>query len=93
MGPNGGSVASAFAEYGPQHNLTPPPPPTPSQPGTVFGLWHREVGEGGGELERRLEGHQLFTKLGWKDQHYSLYLQSINSNKHLPQSPFTGKFF
>ncbi len=40
------------------------------------------------EPERRLEGQQ-FTKLGRKYQHDSLYLQSINSDKHLPQSPFT----
>jgi hypothetical protein len=24
---------------------------------------------------------------------YKLYLQSINSEKHLPESPFTGQFF
>jgi hypothetical protein len=39
------------------------------------------------ELERRLEG-QNFTKLDQKYQHDSLNLLSINSNKHLPQSPF-----
>jgi hypothetical protein len=39
------------------------------------------------ELERRLEGQKL-TKLGQKYQHGSLYLLSINSNEHLPQSPF-----
>ncbi len=51
-------------------------------------------GGGGGELNhwRRLEGQQ-FTKLGRKYQHDWLYLQSINSDKHLPQSPFTGQFF
>ncbi len=36
---------------------------------------------------------QHFTKLGRKYQYYLLYLQSINSDKYLPQSPFTGKFF
>ncbi len=48
----------------------------------------------GGELnqERRLEGQQS-TKLGRKYQHDRLYLQSINSDKYLPQSSFTGQFF
>jgi hypothetical protein len=44
------------------------------------------------EPERRLEAQQ-FTKPGQKYQHDGLYLQSINSNKQLAQSPFTGKFF
>ncbi len=52
------------------------------------------TGKGGGrvETERRLEGQQ-FTKLGRKYQHDWLYFQSINSEKHLPQRPFTGQFF
>ncbi len=47
------------------------------------------TGKGGGEIEpeRRLEGQQ-FTKLGQKYQHDWLYLRSINSDRHLPQSPF-----
>ncbi len=51
-------------------------------------------GEGGGrvEPERRLEGQQ-FTKLGRKYKQNWLYLQSIHSDKHLPQSPYTGQFF
>ncbi len=44
------------------------------------------------EPERRLEGQQ-FTKLGRKYQHDLLYLQSINFDKHLPQSPFPGQYF
>ncbi len=44
------------------------------------------------EPERRLEKQQ-FTKLGRKYRHDWLYLQSINSDKHQPQSPFTGQFF
>jgi hypothetical protein len=52
---------------------------------------HREGGRV--EPERRLEGQQ-FTKLGPKYQHdWRLYLQSINSDKHLPRSPFTNQFF
>ncbi len=46
----------------------------------------------GVEPERRGEG-KLFTRLGRKYQHDWLYLQSLNSDKHLPQSPFTVKFF
>jgi hypothetical protein len=56
---------------------------------------HREGVEGWGRVEpkRRLEGQQ-FTKLGKKYQHMiEMYLQSINSDKHLLQSPCTGKFF
>jgi hypothetical protein len=49
-------------------------------------------GGGRGEQERWLGGQQ-FTKLGRKYQHDWLYLQSINSDKHLTQSPFTGQFF
>jgi hypothetical protein len=52
-------------------------------------------GKGGGvrvEPERRREGQQ-FTKLGRKYQHDLLYLQSINFDKHLPQSPITGQFY
>ncbi len=67
-------------------------PPPPLQTVYVQVLIH--TGKGGGgrvELERRLEGQQV-TKLGRKYQHDWMYLQSINSDKHLPQSPFTGKF-
>ncbi len=39
-----------------------------------------------------MEGQQ-FTKLSQKYQHDWLHLQYTNSDKHLPQSPFTDKFF
>ncbi len=58
-------------------------------------LIHMEKRGMRGELnqpERRGVG-QHFTKLGRKYQHDWLYLQSINSDKLLPQSPFTGQFF
>ena len=69
-------------------------PTTPSQPHTVCIYCTLTQGRGGGRVEpqRRLEGQQ-FTKLGRKYQHDWMYLQSINSDKHLPQSPFTGQFF
>ncbi len=51
-----------------------------------------EKGGGRVEPERRLEGQQ-YTKLGRKYHHDWLYLQSLNSDKHLPQSPFNGKLF
>jgi hypothetical protein len=44
------------------------------------------------EPKRRLEGQQ-FIKLGRIYQHDWLYLQSINSDKHLLQSPFPSQFF
>jgi hypothetical protein len=46
------------------------------------------TGKSGGvrvEPERKVEGQQ-FTKLGRKYHHDLLYLQSINSDKNLPQS-------
>ncbi len=70
-------------------NRTPPPPLHTVYVYTVY-LFTR--GGGRVEPERRLEGQQV-TKLGRKYQHYWMYLQSINSAKHLPQSPFTGQFF
>ncbi len=42
------------------------------------------------EPERRLEGQQF---MGRKYQHDWMFLQSINSDKHLPQSPFKYQFF
>jgi hypothetical protein len=49
----------------------------------IEGKEKREEGGGGVEPERRLEGQQ-FIKLGRKYQQDWLYLQSINSDKHLP---------
>ncbi len=74
--------------------LTPPPSHTVYCIRIYSILIHTGKGGRGGrdEPERRLEGQQ-FTKLGRKYQHGLLYIQSINSEKHLPQSPFTGKFF
>ncbi len=50
---------------------------------------HGEEG-GGGWTREKVRGQQ-FTKLGRKYQHDWLYLQSINSDKHLPQSTFTSQ--
>jgi len=57
--------------------------PTNSQTHTVFIYF---------EPERSIDGQQ-FTKVGRKYQHDWLYIQSINSDKHLLQSPFTGQFY
>jgi hypothetical protein len=46
---------------------------------------------GGVEPERMLEGQQL--KSWVENTNMTDYLQSINSEKHLPQSPFTGDAF
>jgi hypothetical protein len=48
--------------------------------------------EGEVEPERRFQ-RQQFTQLGPKYQHDWLYLQSVNSDKHLSQSPSTGQIF
>jgi hypothetical protein len=53
---------------------------------------HRE-GREGGELNQGKKGEgQQFTQLSPKYQHDCPYLQSINSDKHMPQSPLTGQF-
>jgi hypothetical protein len=58
----------------------------------VFGIFiHTGKGEGGRvEPERRGEEQQVrvqIKRLGWQYQHDWLHLQSINSDKYLPQSP------
>ncbi len=50
-------------------------------------------GGGGGELTREKVEGQLLAKLSSKYQQELLYHQSINSDKQLPQSPFTYQFF
>ncbi len=47
-------------------------------------------GKGGGESQRGLQGRVQSTKLSWK---YARNIQTINSDKHLPQSPFKIKIF
>jgi hypothetical protein len=76
--------------WSPQQDSTPPP----SLILYIILYCTLTRGRGGGrvEPETRLEGQQL-TKLGRKYQHDWLYLQSINSDKHLPQNLFTGQFF
>ncbi len=76
----------------PSYDRIPSFPPYTLYTCTVYSiLIHR--GKGGGvEPERRLE-RQLLTKLGRKYQHDWLYLQSINSYKHLQQSPFSSQLF
>jgi hypothetical protein len=70
--------------------MTPYPPNTLCTC-TQYTYSHMEGG-GGVEPERRGEGQQL-KKARSKIQHDGVYLQVINSDKHLPQSPFLGKFF
>ncbi len=72
---------------------TPYLPPTYTLYTCIQYTYLHRVGGGGSrvEPERKGEGQQ-FTKLGRKYQQYWLYLQTINSEKYLPQSPFTGQF-
>jgi hypothetical protein len=49
--------------------------------------------KGGGGRERWTREKVRGGKLGRKYQHVWLHLQSINSDKHLPQSPLIGRFF
>jgi hypothetical protein len=74
-----------------QNPISPPPPYTLHSV-YVYIVYLLTQGRGRGresEPEGRLKGQQ-FTKPGRKYQHDWLYLQSINSDNHLPQSPFTG---
>jgi hypothetical protein len=75
-----------------RHRTSYPPPYTPYT--CIHYTYSLTEGGWGGRVkpERRGEGQQ-FTKLGRKYQHDWLYLQSINSGKHLPQSHLTDKFF
>jgi hypothetical protein len=71
-----------------------PPPPTPSQPHTVF-IYCTVTHGGGGEPERRLWGSN--SSQNWVENTNMTdrisTIQSINSNRNLPHSPFTGKIF
>ncbi len=64
---------------------------------TVCILYHiftqRRGWRGGESWTREKIRAQQFTKLGRKYQHDWLYLQSMNSDKNLQQSPFTGQYF
>ncbi len=66
------------------------PPPYTLYSCIQYTYSHRERG---GEESWNIEKVRGATKLGQKYQHDLLYLQSINSDKYLPQSPFTGQFF
>jgi hypothetical protein len=63
----------------------------------LFCYSHRE-GEEGGKLNQREgeDGGKLNQREGERGKNTNVtdpYLQSRNSDKHLPQSPFTGQFF
>ncbi len=47
--------------------------------------------EGGGELNQR-EGERGNSPESWVENTNWLYLQSVNSDKHMPQSPFIDNF-
>ncbi len=82
-----------------QNHITPPPL---THCRRVYGvLIHRGREEGRVEPERRGEGNRgAYRYQSWVKNtsmtecpQETGYLQSINSDKHLPQSPVTGKFF
>ncbi len=56
-------------------------------------LIHTGKGWMGGERTREKVRGATVHKLGRKYQHDWMHLQSINSDKNLPKSPFTGHFF
>jgi hypothetical protein len=94
VGTESGQKQSVILPQNMVSNRTQHSPPTPGHTLSINTvLWHREEGEvqecWTGEKVRG----QQFTKLGRKYQHDWLYLQSINPDKYLPQSPFTGQFF
>ncbi len=68
---------------------SPPPFRTINVYSTVYStLIH--TGKGEVEPKRRGEGN---SSQSWAENTDMIDLQSINSDKHLPQSPFTGQFF
>ncbi len=95
-----GHCGRYLSVWGPEPH-TPPPPPYTLYTVRVYNIGVTGGGMRGGgvrgELNQReawrLEGQQQFTKLGRKYQHDWLYPQSINADKHLPQTPFTDKLF
>ncbi len=87
-----GTLRQVFICWGPEPHT---PPSFTLYTCIQYTYSHRERGEEERvEPGRRFEAQQ-FTKLGRKYQHdwLWLYLQSANSDKHLPQSPFTGQFY
>jgi hypothetical protein len=81
--------------------LNPIPPPQHTAVYAVY-LFTQAEGREGGRVgpERRGKGQRRrvqIAQMGWKYQHDWMYtrnwLQSINSDKHLAQSPFTDLFF
>jgi hypothetical protein len=71
-------------------NRTPNLPPLHTV--NVYTVYLFTQGRGGPEI--RLEGqHYLQNWVEDNNMTDCTYLQSINSDKHLPQSPFEGKFF
>jgi hypothetical protein len=76
-----GLCGKSLSAWGPE-----PHPPPPVYPVYLFTQGRWEVGV---EPERMLEGQEL-KKMCRKYKHDWLYLQSVNSDKHLLPSPFTG---
>jgi hypothetical protein len=71
------------------------PPPYTLHTCIIQYTYSRRVGGKGGvgKLTREKIRGAIVHKAGRKYQHDSLYLQSIISNKHQPQSSFKGQFF
>ncbi len=72
---------------------TPYHPPPPLYTVYVFTVYLFTQGRGGGKLNQR-EGHRGNSPQSWvKNTNMTDGISSLlNSDKHLPQSPFTGQF-
>jgi hypothetical protein len=89
LGSESGQIQSVKLLQNMVSNRTPPPPLTYW---ILYTYSHREGRSGGkDEPERRLERKQ-FIELERRYHNDGMYLQSINSDTHLSQSPFTGQF-
>ncbi len=66
-------------------------PPPPLHTVYVYTVYYSHT-EGESLISEKGRGATVH-KAGPKYQYDCLYLQSLNSDKHLPRSPFTGQFF
>ncbi len=93
VGSKSGQIQRVILQKNMVSNRVQHPPPPPSHTVCIYCNLTQGRGEGGGSWAREKVRGATVHKAGSKYQNDSLYLQSINSDKHLPPYHFTGKFF